>query len=166
MKLTSRCCPRLKRQRDRPALHLKIEKTVRTNGATSIALSAGVTRAQARDELARLGLDIKQNTFNVLLMRVRKERHEETHAPSAENGPSAPVAQGQARLDNQKLEKPVLQKEEKVKRGDADTLPADWLTAELTPTQARALSPEQKQQRRKARDKLFHPTPYDKLHVD
>jgi hypothetical protein len=131
-----------------------------------IALNAGVTRSQARDELARLGLDIKQNTFNVLLMRVRKERHEETHAPSAENGPSAPVAQGQARLDNQKLEKPVLQKEEKVKRGDADTLPADWLTAELTPTQARALSPEQKQQRRKARDKLFHPTPYDKLNVD
>jgi len=131
-----------------------------------IALNAGVTRSQARDELARLGLDIKQNTFNVLLMRVRKERHEETHAPSAENGPSAPVAQGQARLDNQKLEKPVLQNEEKVKRGDADTLPADWLTAELTPTQARTLSPEQKQQRRKARDKLFHPTPYDKLNVD
>jgi len=131
-----------------------------------IALNAGVTRSQARDELARLGLDIKQNTFNVLLMRVRKERHEETHAPSAENGPSAPVAQGQARLDNQKLEKPVLQKEEKVKRGEAVTLPEDWLTAELTPTQARALSPEQKQQRRKARDKLFHPTPYDKLHVD
>ena len=36
MKLTSRCCPRLNRQRDRPAFHLKIEKTVRTNGATSI----------------------------------------------------------------------------------------------------------------------------------
>ena len=35
MKLTSRCCPRLKRQRDRPAFHLKIEKTVRTSGATS-----------------------------------------------------------------------------------------------------------------------------------
>ena len=131
-----------------------------------IALNAGVTRSQARDELARLGLDIKQNTFNVLLMRVRKERHEETHAPSAENGPSAPVAQGQARLDNQKLEEPVLQKREKVKRGDAVTFPEDWLTAELTPTQARALSPEQKQQRRKARDKLFHPTPYDKLNVD
>jgi len=131
-----------------------------------IALSAGVTRAQARDELARLGLDIKQNTFNVLLMRVRKERDEETDAPSAENGPSAPVAQGQARLDNQKLEEPVLQKREKVKRGDAVTFPEDWLTAELTPTQARALSSEQKQQRRKARDKLFHPTPYDKLNVD
>src|SRR3982074_1854371 len=39
MKLTSRCCPRLKRQRDRPAFHLKIEKTVRTNGATSVRSS-------------------------------------------------------------------------------------------------------------------------------
>ena len=35
MKLISRCCPRLNWQRDRPAFHLKIEKTVRTNGATS-----------------------------------------------------------------------------------------------------------------------------------
>ena len=130
-----------------------------------IALSAGVTRAQARDELARLGLDIKQNTFNVLLMRVRKERDEETDTPSAENGPSTPVAPRLARLRDQHSEKPVLQ-EEKAKRGDAVTLPEDWLTAELTPTQARALSPEQKQQRRKARDKLFHPTPYDKLNVD
>jgi len=131
-----------------------------------IALKAGVTRAQARDELARLGLDIKQNTFNVLLMRVRKERDEETGTPAAENGASAPVAHGQTQLEDRNLEKPVLQKEEKVKRGDAVTLPEDWLTAELTPTQARALSPEQKQQRRKARDKLFHPTPYDKLNVD
>jgi hypothetical protein len=131
-----------------------------------IALNAGVTRAQARDELARLGLDIKQNTFNVLLMRVRKERDEGADAPSAENGPSTPVAEGLARLTNQNLGKPVLQKEEKVKRGDGGRLPEDWLTAELTPTQARALSAEQKQQRRKARDKLFHPTPYDKLIVD
>jgi hypothetical protein len=131
-----------------------------------IALNAGVTRAQARDELARLGLDIKQNTFNVLLMRVRKERSEKKHQPSAENRLNAPAAQENTWSVDQNSVKPVLQKGEMVKRADAVKLPEDWLTAELTPAQSRSLSPEQKQQRRKARDRLFHPTPYDRLNAD
>jgi hypothetical protein len=52
-----------------------------------------------------------------------------------------------------------------VKRGEVTQLPGEWLTAELTPAQSRSLSAEQKQQRRKARDRLFHPTPYDKLNA-
>jgi hypothetical protein len=127
-----------------------------------LALKAGVTRAQARDELARLGLDIKQNTFNVLLLRVRKERAEEKVRPS-EDGLTATAGLENARLRDQSSEKPVLQRGELVKRGESIHLPDDWLTAELTPTQSRSLSAEQKQQRRKARDRLFHPTPYDKL---
>jgi len=127
-----------------------------------IALEAGVTRAQARDELARLGLDIKQNTFNVLLMRVRKERAEKKDRPSAD-GLSSTAMLENAPLRDQSLEKSVLQRGELVKRGESIHLPNDWLTAELTPAQSRSLSAEQKQQRRKARDKLFHPTPYDKL---
>jgi hypothetical protein len=43
MKLISRCCPRLNWQRDRPAFHLKIEKAVRTNGATSGHAAAGAS---------------------------------------------------------------------------------------------------------------------------
>jgi hypothetical protein len=127
-----------------------------------IALEAGVTRAQARDELARLGLDIKQNTFNVLLMRVRKERAEKRDRPSVV-GLSSTAMLENAPLRDQSLEKPVLQRREMVKRGEVTQLPEDWLTAELTPAQSRSLSAEQKQQRRKARDRLFHPTPYDKL---
>ncbi|WP_086386542.1 hypothetical protein [Caballeronia sordidicola] len=127
-----------------------------------IALEAGVTRAQARDELARLGLDIKQNTFNVLLMRVRKERAEKKDRPSA-HGLSSTAMLENAPLRDQSLEKSVLQRGELVKRGESIHLPNDWLTAELTPAQSRSLSAEQKQQRRKARDRLFHPTPYDKL---
>ncbi|KQR76971.1 hypothetical protein ASG35_11855 [Burkholderia sp. Leaf177] len=127
-----------------------------------LALKAGVTRAQARDELARLGLEIKQNTFNVLLMRVRKERAEKKDRPSADGLSSTAILEN-APLRNQSLEKPVLQRGELVKRSESIHLPNDWLTAELTPAQSRSLSAEQKQQRRKARDRLFHPTPYDKL---
>ena len=127
-----------------------------------LALKAGVTRAQARDELARLGLDIKQNTFNVLLLRVRKERAEEKVRPS-EDGLTATAVLENAPLRDRSLEKPVLQRGELVKRRESMHLPNDWLTAELTPAQSRSLSAEQKQQRRKARDRLFHPTPYDKL---
>ena len=130
-----------------------------------IALKAGVTRAQARDELARLGLDIKQNTFNVLLLRVRKERAVEKARPS-EEGLIATTALENAPLRDQTLEKPVLQRREMVKRGEVTQLAEDWLTAELTPAQSRSLSAQQKQQRRKARDRLFHPTPYDKLNAE
>jgi hypothetical protein len=53
MKLISRCCPRLNWQRDRPAFHLKIEKAVRTNGATSVL--AGVRPdSETFDALARV----------------------------------------------------------------------------------------------------------------
>ncbi|QIE29817.1 hypothetical protein [Caballeronia sp. SBC2] len=131
-----------------------------------IALEAGVTRAQARDELARLGLDIKQNTFNVLLMRVRKERAEKKDGPSAATGLTATAVQENAPSQDQSSKKPVLQRGEMVKRGEVVQLPEDWLTAELTPAQSRSLSAEQKQQRRKARDRLFHPTPYDKLNAE
>lgn len=127
-----------------------------------IALAAGVTRAQARDELARLGLDINQNTFNVLLMRVRKER---LKAPDKQ--PRLTVRDSAATLENRssnhEQQKSVLQSSERVTRGEMTQLPDDWLTAELTPAQSRTLSPEQKERRRKARDKLFHPSPYDKL---
>jgi hypothetical protein len=131
-----------------------------------IALEAGVTRAQARDELARLGLDIKQNTFNVLLMRVRKERAEKTDGPSADTDIAATAMHENTPSRNQSSKKPVLQRGEMVKRGEVVQLPEDWLTAELTPAQSRSLSAEQKQQRRKARDRLFHPTPYDKLNAE
>jgi hypothetical protein len=126
-------------------------------------LEAGVTRAQARDELARLGLDIKQNTFNVLLMRVRKERAEKKDGRSADTDLTATVIHENAPSQDRSSEKPVLQRGEILRGGDGIHLPEDWLTAELTPAQSRSLSAEQKQERRKARDRLFHPTPYDKL---
>jgi hypothetical protein len=138
---------------------------VATPDLTIVAAQAGVTRAQARDELARLGLDIKQNTFNVLLLRVRKERAKEKVRPS-EDGLTATAVLENTPLRDQTFENPVLQLREMVKRGKVSQMPEDWLTAELTPEQSRSLSAEQKQQRRKARDRLFHPTPYDKLNAE
>ena len=95
-------------------------------------------------------------------MRVRNERAEKKDRPSADGLFSTAMLEN-APLRDQSLEKPVLQRGELVKRGESIHLPDDWLTAELTPAQSRSLSAEQKQQRRKARDRLFHPTPYDKL---
>jgi len=135
--------------------------------AVQNAIDAGVSRIKARDELARLGLDLTQNTFNTFLTRIRKERDEKAKASSSNSSHAAaqPANNPQSEESAQDIgtPTPVLQKTAVAKSARDLVLPDDWLTAELMPEQSRSLTREQKQQRRKARDKLYHPTPYDKL---
>jgi len=137
--------------------------------AVQNAIDAGVSRIKARDELARLGLDLTQNTFNTFLTRIRKERDEKAKASSSNEKPAAAKLASNAQPEEsaQEIETPtpVLQKTAVTKNARDLILPDDWLTAELTPAQSRSLSSEQKQLRRKARDRLFHPTPYDKFNT-
>ena len=128
------------------------------------AIDAGVTRTKARDELALLGIDMPQNTFNSLLVRVRKERNDAKASnvqppsePIAQTAATTPTASTQAAKptgwDNPSL---------LVKREEAE-LPDNWRTAELPPEVSRSLTPAQKAERTKARDQKYHPSPYDGL---
>jgi hypothetical protein len=132
------------------------------------AIEAGVSHVKARDELAHLGLNLTLNTFNVFLWRVRKEK-QNAATPSKDALPTSdPLKSIHSKAVIQKdragdKNLVATQKEGSVNKSSSPLLPEDWLTVELTPEQSRSLTPEQKQQRRKARDKLFHPSPYDKL---
>jgi hypothetical protein len=127
------------------------------------AIKSGVSRVQARDELEKMGLKMSQHNFNKLLIRIRQERSEQTvnatpMTPPDENGrtPAKFVASEASRSPGTSDQK-ILAKSRGV------VLPDDWLTAELPPEVIRSLSLDQKAQRRKARDRLFHPSPYDSL---
>jgi hypothetical protein len=123
------------------------------------AISAGVSRVAARDELAALGLDLKLNTFIVFLRRLRKER--------AASKPVAPHSRPQTRNEAQPPAQPAVVVRSAVHATHTVarqkvTLPDDWLTGPITPEQARMLTPEQKLARRKARDEKYFPNPYKK----
>jgi hypothetical protein len=119
------------------------------------AISAGVSRVAARDELAALGLDLKLNTFIVFLRRLRKER--------AASKPVAPDSRPQTRNEAHPavVVRSAVHATHTVARQKI-TLPDDWLTGPITPEQARMLTPEQKLARRKARDEKYFPNPYKK----
>ncbi len=140
------------------------------------ALEAGVTRAAARDELAKLGLDLTYKTFTIYLDRVRKERRSldqkasrtaelqtaqhtvqaraadpDISAPSSvpASPPSAPATHARAQSDLA------------AHQGPPASLPDDWRTCPPSPELAQMLTPEQKKERRKARDALYCSSPYD-----
>jgi hypothetical protein len=134
------------------------------------ALNAGVSRSRARDELASLGLDLSLNTFNVYYARIKRERPGRPPATGtalSQSGslPPAPVMDpGKTSLQNGELQKSPENKKLFIDRSTTPEqrgLPADWRTCKLTSKQARLLTREEKTERRLARDKLFHPSPYD-----
>ncbi|MCY0388407.1 hypothetical protein OVY01_14435 [Robbsia sp. Bb-Pol-6] len=129
--------------------------------AVEHSIKSGVSRAQARDELAKMGLDIAQPNFNMLLVRIRKERRKVEQS----SGTKSEITQD--RHATSSVEKTPAGSSVSVPRPKPSAklaeyvLPEDWLTAELPPEVLRGLSLDQKSQRRKARDKFFHPSPFD-----
>jgi hypothetical protein len=127
------------------------------------AIDAGVSRAQARDELAASGIDMPQNTFNSLLVRVRKERSKikvsdvDVSGNTARHIVSALPTTSSTSTNSQRDNANLL-----IRRDEIE-LPEDWRTAELPPEVSRSLTPTQKAERTKARDKMYHPSPYDAL---
>jgi hypothetical protein len=121
------------------------------------AIEAGVTRATARDELARLGLDLTYKTFTIYLDRVRKERASLGQVVSNAVGPKAaspdvPVRASDAGNTGQNsVFGPPVRRD----------LPDDWRTCKPFPGLSQLLTPEQKKERTAARDRKFDPSVYD-----
>ena len=148
-------------------VHISIAPLLPLNLYTAIHEVA--TRLQAqykaihRDELSKMGLDIEQHKFNAPLIRSRKERAKSSAESSAKLIPAQPNISATLEKEPAAVRTPATLVNKLKSKATAYQLPEDWLTAELPPEVIRTLTLDPKAQRRKARDRLFHPSPYDEL---
>ncbi|MGF6766164.1 hypothetical protein P3T24_006510 [Paraburkholderia sp. GAS33] len=132
------------------------------------AIASGVSHVTARDELAALGLDLKLNTFKVILRRLRKAENR-TKQGAGQTSATGPLTSGSQAVQSvtpiaSSVAQVAVPSGSGVREGSraGAVVPDDWLTADLTPAQYRLLSTSQKQQKRQAAVEKVFPNPYKK----
>lgn len=132
------------------------------------ALRAGVPRAEVLAELNNDGLQMTMAAFTSALQRIRRARVDVNaahSAPSRQEPPAAESAPQPVSQAQQPSGSPVTAPAAKVPSPVSVRVPAplpdDWRTGTITPEQYRRMTPEQRLERTRARDKMFFPNPYD-----
>lgn len=122
------------------------------------ALAAGVRRTAIVAALQNHGISLTLRSFDTAMYRLRKRQAAKSTATV-----TSPVASGLPSTILPPTEQPATTPSTNLYRpaSDEQALPPDWRTIKLTPEQATLLTPAQKKERRKARDALFDPSPYD-----
>jgi hypothetical protein len=107
------------------------------------ALTAGVQRTTVLETLNRYGIALSLKNFDNILYRLRKKQV--AHPADKKDAIPPYTATGKSALKSMALATSQEQSDALLRQAktNVETLPEDWMTVKLTPTQFRLLSPQQ-----------------------